>query len=404
MKNTPNNFTVEPAFMLLFSTHLSKPFSGFGTLPAGVTPFSPEEEQAYLAQFVDFEGRLLGDTFLETHRITRWPLGRVQLSRTKSDAPSYADVSLIVHKSGVALWEAWFPAASQMLDAARWIAWLDQDADDGLPAQLWKILAPINRRIAGSDTWSGLYFPTTLIRASQYPFDTIIDSHGSDIIRLLFLDHSPWILRADVVREELEGNYCMREGGLTLLGRRSAVDVYARERGSDDKSLPSLPPRAAYPLIITMEILLIERATLQHVYGRLSENTLRSVDELLALKQDVLDALEEYYGAITTATRFSEAVTSNGEQLLGIIDLYDAVIDRLESVSFDITTRYQKRQTVLQFWLTIVFGAVEIGWLASGIASWYYPAPALFPVLAWTIGTTLAAALILSLALRKQIE
>jgi len=38
-----------------------------------------------------------------------------------------------------------------------------------------------------------------------------------------------------------------------------------------------------------------------------------SVDELLALKQEVLDALEEYYGTITKATRFSDAVPIDGE-------------------------------------------------------------------------------------------
>jgi hypothetical protein len=28
--------------------------------------------------------------------------------------------------------------------------------------------------------------------------------------------------------------------------------------------------------------------------------------------------------------------------------------------------------TLLQFWLTVVFGATEIGFIASGIAAWYY--------------------------------
>jgi len=60
------------------------------------------------------------------------------------------------------------------------------------------------------------------------------------------------------------------------------------------------------------------------------------------------------------------------EGLLGIGDLYEAVMDRLDAVSFALTTRYQKRMTLLQFWLTIVFGATEIGFIGgadAGIAA-----------------------------------
>jgi len=64
--------------------------------------------------------------------------------------------------------------------------------------------------------------------------------------------------------------------------------------------------------------------------------------------------------ALTTATRFSDAVTADGEHLLGIADLYDAVMDHLDTISFAITTRYQKRMTLLQFWLTVVFGATQM--------------------------------------------
>lgn len=163
------------------------------------------------------------------------------------------------------------------------------------------------------------------------------------------------------------------------------------------------PPRSALPFVITIELLLLERTILQELYGRLSRRMPRSVDELLILKQDVLDAMEEYYGAITTATRFSDAVTADGEQLLGIADLYEAVIDGLEAVSFEITTRYQKRMTLLQFWLTIVFGATEIGFIASGIASWYYRTE-LAAVLAWTIGATLVSGAVLVALLRGKVE
>jgi hypothetical protein len=401
--DTAAEVTVAPAFMLLFSIRLTKPFTGFGMPPAGIVPLPPEQQRAYLDQFVDFEGRLLGETFLETHRITRWPLGRVPLTGAADGEPPYADVGLLMHKSGVALWEAWLPASEQAFDVTRWIAWLDPDAEDGLIAHLWQTLGPINREITGSVTWSGLYFPVALLRAPHHPLDAIVSRHGTDLVRLLFLDHSPWRLRAEVVQEELAGNYCAREGGMTLLARRCAVDVHAHERLIDEKSVPGLPPRAALPLIVTMEMLLIEHSTLQQIYQRLSGRGPGSVEELLALKQQVLDALEEYYGAITTATRFSEAVTAEGERLFGIVDLYEALTSRLDAVSFEITTRYQKRMTTLQFWLTIVFGATEIGFVASGIATWYYRLE-LSLVLAWTVGTTIVAALILASLLRGKLD
>jgi len=91
------------------------------------------------------------------------------------------------------------------------------------------------------------------------------------------------------------------------------------------------------------------------------------------------------------------------EGLLGIVDLYEAVMDRLDAVSFALTTRYQKRMTLLQFWLTIVFGATEIGFIASGIAAWYYRTE-FWAVLAWTLGSSLAAGLMLVLLLRGKVE
>jgi len=72
-------------------------------------------------------------------------------------------------------------------------------------------------------------------------------------------------------------------------------------------------------------------------------------------------------------------------------------------VSFPLTTRYQKRMTLLQFWLTIVFGATEIGFIASGIATWYCETD-LPAVLAWTVGASVVSGLILVLLLRRKVE
>lgn len=397
------DFVVTPAFLLLFAVELKGEFTGFGAKYTDIAPLPAEKARDYVGQFADFEKRLLGGAFQAARRIIRWPLGRIALAREFDAAPSYADVFLLAHKSGVALWEIWLPAAEQRFDATRWIAWLDPEIDEGVIAQMWRVLAPINEAMTGKATWSGTYFPISLLRVPEHSLDTVVDRCGPDLVRLLFLNHAHWAFKRELVREELERDYCAREGGMTLLARRSGLDLHTSESLAEEQEFADLPPRTALPFVITLELLLLERAVLQQLYERLSRGMPSSVDALFVLKQEMLDALEEYYGAITTATRFSDAVTVDGERLLGIVDLYDAVMNRLEAVSFEITTRYQKRMTILQFWLTIVFGATEIGFMALGIATWYYRT-GLLAVIAWTIGATLVSAVGLVALLRGKLS
>jgi hypothetical protein len=395
---------VEPAFVLLFSIRLKGAFKGFDISHPGVSPLPSGEAQAYMAGLTEFERRLLGKAFLETRRITRWPLGCIALEGSAENFPAHADVYLLSHKSGVALWEVWLPAPAQSFDAARWINWLDPEVEDGLIARLWRVLGKVNHEITGKTSWSGLYFPLTLLRIPHQPLATLIKDHGSDIVHLLFLDHSHRALKPEVVTEELTRDYCARQGGMTLLARRSGIDLRdAEEDHSEDASPVGLPPKSALPFLITLELLLLEHAVLQHLYDRLSRHMPKSVEELIVLKQEVIDGLEEYYGAITNATRFSDAVTADGERLLGVEDIYDAVMERLEAVSFAITTRSQRHMTLMQFWLTIVFGASEIGFIAASISTWYYRT-GLGAVLAWTIGASVVSGLVLVLLLRGKVE
>jgi hypothetical protein len=396
--------TVEPAFVLLFSIRLKGAFKGFDTSHSGVAPLPSGEAQAYMTGLTEFELRLLGKAFLETRRITRWPLGRIALEGSAENFPAHADVYLLSHKSGVALWEVWLPAPAQSFDATRWINWLDPEVEDGLVARVWRVLGAVNHQITGKPTWSGLYFPLTLLRVPLQPLTTFIEQHGPDIVRLLFLDHSHKPLKPEVVAEELARDYCARQGGMTLLARRSGIDL--RETAEDvteDAPSNNLPPKSALPFLITLELLLLEHAVLQHLYDRLSRHMPKSVEELIILKQEVIDGLEEYYGAITNATRFSDAVTADGETLLGVGDIYDAVMERMEAVSFTITTRSQRQMTLLQFWLTIVFGASEIGFIAASIATWYYHT-GLGTVLAWTVGASLVSGLVLVLLLWGKVK
>jgi len=179
-----------------------------------------------------------------------------------------------------------------------------------------------------------------LIRVRQQALADFAGRNGPDLVRLLFLDRSHRSLKSEVVSAELARDYCARQGGMTLLARRSGIDLRdAEEESAAETSPVGLPPKSALPFLITLELLLLEHAVLQHLYDRLSRHMPKSVDELITLKQEVTDSLEEYYGAITNATRFSDAVTADGETLLGVEDIYDAVMECLEAVSFAITTR-----------------------------------------------------------------
>lgn len=398
-----NNISIKPSFVLLFSIRLRSSFKGFGTLPSGISPLSSDQTSRYLAQLGTFETRLLGKKFYETKRLTRLPLGRIMLHEQSKESPTYADVYLLRHKSGAALWEVWLCAPFQPFNVARWIHWLDPEAKSGLIAQMWNTLGIVNKTITGKSLWRGQYFPITLLRTQSNSLQNILEMHGADLVHQLFLDHSHKPLKSRVVAEELSRDYCSREGGVTLFGRKSGLDLRVNEDISDGVHGAEFPSNSTLPFLITIELLLLERMALTHLYEHLSNRMPASIEELLTLKQETLNALEEYYGAITNATNFSDAVTMDGERLFGLNDLYDAVMDRLEVVSFTITTRYQNQMTLVGFWLTVIFGATEIGFIASGIAVWYYHSE-LFFVLAWTILPTIVTAIFLWLILRKKVQ
>lgn len=247
------------------------------------------------------------------------------------------------------------------------------------------------------------HFPLSILRASDTPLTPIVEEYAEDIVRLLFLDHSQRRLKPALIAEEIARDYCGREGGLTLLSRRSGLDLHGSEDIPDEQETPTLPPKSALPFLLTVEQLCIERSVLIRLHGQLSRTAPAFVEDLIELKQQALDGLEEYCGAITSVNRLADAIAADGERLLGITDLYEAVMERLDAVSFAITTRYQKRMTLLQFWLTVVFGATEIGFLASGIATWHYHTE-LAAVLAWTLGTAAASGLLIIALLQGKLK
>ncbi len=385
--------SVRPSFLLLFALQIDVPAGSLISSSNTTEPIPVELSQAYLAELDVVESRFLGETYVDAARTQRAPIRRVVLEKFPGSAgPAHADVYLLKHLSGAALLEAWVPAPIQPVDITHWIAWLDPEAEDGLPIRLWRTLGSIVEAVGGKPSFES-YFPLSVLRTPDMPLVSLLNDQAGDIVRLLFLDRSRRRLKPKLVAEEIARDYCGREGGLTLLSRRSGLDLHGSEDIVDNEAL-GLPPKSALPFLITVEQLLIERMVLTRLYRRLSGEIPASIEDLLKLKQQALDGLEEYYGAITAVNRLSDTVAADGEKLLGITDLYEAVKERLDAVSFAITTRYQKRMTLLQFWLTVVFGATEIGFIASGIATWHYRT-GLGMVLAWTVGTAVASGLLI---------
>ncbi len=393
-----------PAFFLLFSVQLKEPFTGFPELPSEITPFPDTYPEAYNTLIYEFERRTLGEMFLETKRISHWPLGRILFNNSDSHLPEHADVFLLYHKAGVAVWEVWLPAPEQPINFDIWNNWLNLEDLDSLARKTWEILRPINLKLAGTTSDSVNYFPITILIISQNALTALTEQYGQDVIKMLFQDRSSRGWQKEVVAQELNRNYCVRENEITLFSRRGGIDICELESKKTNTDVSNrLPPHNVLPFLLNAELLLNERAILVKLYEKMSLSIPDSIEELLQIKQEILDGREEYYGAIITTNRFSDRVLSDGTKIFGIDELHQAVMDRLDAVSFEITMRYQKKMTLFQFWLTIVFGATEIGFIASGIATWYYYKN-LWLVLAWTVGTALISGFFLVFIFRKKLK
>lgn len=392
-----------PGFVLLFSTSLLPGFGGLRTRPDGFAPI-PDVSASALRSWRDAaQAHVLGPAFIQAARLALHDVGRIELGEGEgdADAPRHADISLLTHVAGVAVWEAWLPAPRQGFDTARWVQWLDPGQPGGVAARVWSRILPLSRALSGRADY-GAYLPLSVIRLPDVELDDWLGDHAEQVVSMLWRDRVARALKPEVVDAELARDTCARVGGVTLVGRRSALDLHDRhDESAAEAAALELPPRSALPFLITLELLCVERAVLQGLYDRLTHAGPHSIDDLLALKQDVMDGLEEYYGTTLASTRFNDVVAEVGEELLGIVDLFDAVTDRLDMVSFTLTTNYQQRMTLLQFWLTVVFGATEIGFIAASIATWYYSS-GLGLVLAWTLGASLVSGATLVVLLRSK--
>lgn len=398
---------LQTMFVLLFPARVAQPFTGFGDSPGGTGELPPGDAQARMDQLREVETALLGRQYLDSRRMARWPLGRVRLpTAADGTAPGHADVFLITHTSGAGLWECWIPAPARPLDAARYVTWL-WPAADGSPAAVLREYVTGGGGPVPSPAGDREGFAFTILRTGgdRPPLGELVAAQGGDLVRLLYRDRSSLAFKDEVIEEELRRDFCLRDGGISLLSARGALDLRTGEGlAAGPGGSPVLPPRSALPLLITIELLLIEREVLRLFHGRLVHTDVPgSLPSLLDLKTDVLDGLEEYRGTVAESNRFSARVTAYGEQVLGLDSLYRSLTERLDGLTFEITTRYQRATNALQFALTLVLGALEAASVAAVIAAARY-GPRLLPMAAWAAGAGLAAAGAITVMLRRRLR
>lgn len=391
--------TVLPTFVLLFAV---TPDAGAGHngVPSGVDAIPEDVAAAYRNRIEGLQQRLLGEPYLHARRLTRRSIGRLPLPGGPLE-PSFADIHLVEHKSGAAVWEVWLAAPLQAFDPMRWTGWLDMESVGSIARQTWERLAPAH---AGPAKAPELMLPLAVLRYRDGDLDEVVERHGHELVKLLHRDLSPERFKPRFVQDELAGDFCRREQGLSLLARNAAIDVHAQPEAAANAESDDGPlPRNTLPLLVTLELLCLERAVLRSFLDRFARGVYGTIDDLVQLRRDIFDGLEEYYGTLAKTHGYTAEATARGEVLFGIDDLFDSVVERLEAVTFEITTRSQRTVSQLGFWLTTSFGAIETGFVAASIATWYY-ASDLGAVLGWTIGVTLATAMVIAGLLRWRLK
>jgi len=389
---TSEPLSVQATFVLLYAeSNLGRSIDDDMTL-SGFEPIDPDLAAGRLVRIQATERRLLGDRYQRAQRVSRRAVGRLPLGGM-IEGDVVADVYRAVHVSGAAAWEVWLTGPARPLVVQDWIGRLSLTAEGSLAAWIWRALAA-----ATGDADDGeleapeLYLPFSILRVPGHNLAAVLAQAGTDLVRLLHLDGSKEPFKPGFVAHELAQDFCLREAGLSLLSPRSALDLHCGLAYEE---------QAALPLLISLELLVLERAALRRFHERLRGERTKQLDELLQLKRDVADGLEEYYGSLAIGNVFSAQAMALGQSLLRIDDLHRSVISRLDMVTFDITARLERQTSRVSLWLAIVFGAIGSGFVAASITSWYYAyASALGSVIAWTIVTTLVTALLIGALLR----
>ena len=386
--------TVAPAFVLFFAMTPEAAAGRTGS-PAGLAPIPPEVSRCYLGPMEHLQRHLLGETYARVSRVQRMALGRLNLAGSNGEL-THADIYVAIHKCGATVWEVSLFGPSQPFDITKWIASLDLELPDSPAKTIWNLLS---RSKQGKTSSPEIYIPLALARFRDSTVAEVRAWHGRDLISLLHRDTSGRRFKSSFVEKELAADFCRHEEGLWLLARNSALAVDADSNDGEASRLSD----DVLPLLLTLEVLGLDRAVLRSFLDRFAKAAYGTVDDLIRLRREIFDNLEEYYGTLAKSHSYTEESITRGEALFGIDDLFQAVTDRLEALTFEITTRNQQSVNRLGLWLTTSFGAIETGFVAASIATWYYKSN-LFAVLGWTVGVTLTTALAIAALLRWKMK
>lgn len=385
---------LQPAFVLLFALtpdHAAR----HASQPSSLQAIPSETAVSYRETLESIQQRLLGEPYLQARRLSRVAMGRIALP-VGDGAPAYADIHRVQHKSGAAVWEVWLSAPKQALGVPRWVAWLDMDNPDSLAQYIWRSLVG---QPSGAASQPEIMLPLIVLQCDNCTLPELLRRHGHALVKLLHRDSADERFKADFVQQELATDFCRREHGLSLLSRQAALDVHAQPGALDDTPLP----RNTLPLLVTLELLCLERVVLRSFLNRFVQGRYATIDDLVQLRRDIFDGLEEYYGTLAKTHGYTAEATALGEKLFGIDDLFNTVTERLEALTFEITSRNQATVNRLGVWLTTSFGAIETGFVAASIATWYYR-DNLWAVLGWTGGVTLTTMVLIAGLLRWRIK
>jgi len=381
--SSASSIKVRPSFVLIFMPQ--HPFES--------ETYVREEDKVYnqerLNALHNAELHVLGSEFLEAERLKRRPISKISIPFATDGnlLQNSTEAYLVTHKEGAQIIEVWMALPEQEFDANRWVRWLKKDSEDYIVSIIQAAL-PYLQRSTHLFTFIG-------ILGKGEKVEEFINKQGMNIINLIYLDSSVIPFKNSFVDDELNKNFCLREGGASYISSSIALNIMFMNSGKNYPELEhiNLQARCAMPFIISIELLLLEKRILEKYYRKLTKGSV-SINGLIGLKQEILNGLEEYYGTIARATQFSAPLMEYGQQILGIDDLYDSVIDRLDAVTFDMTTNYGRNTNVLTFWLTILFGSLDTGLLTESIASIYY-----VHNLAMTVGWTALTVAVTSLGI-----